>query len=138
MDANVVWKNGMTFDGVAESGFHVNMDTSIESGGSNSGLRPMELLLIALGGCTSMDVVPIMKKKRQEVHGFEIKLHGDRAEEHPHVYTDITVEYIVTGHNIDPAAVARSIELSETKYCSVMAMLKKSANITTKYTIIEG
>jgi putative redox protein len=138
MDAKVTWAGGMTFDGVADSGFQVKMDTSVESGGSNSGVRPMELVLIALGGCTSMDVVPILKKKRQEVNAFEIRIHGDRAEEHPHVYTHITLEYVVTGHNIDQAAVERAIELSETKYCSVMAMLRKSTELTTRYTIIEG
>jgi putative redox protein len=138
MDAKVTWAGGMTFDGVADSGFQVKMDTSVESGGSNSGVRPMELVLIALGGCTSMDVVPILKKKRQEVNAFEIRIHGDRAEEHPHVYTHITLEYVVTGHNIDQAAVERAIELSETKYCSVNAMLKKTANITTKVTLKEA
>lgn len=138
MDAKVTWKSGMTFEGIANSGFPVGMDTSVESGGSNSAARPMELVLIALGGCTAMDVVPILHKKKQEVHAFEIRIHGDRAPEHPHVYTDITLEYIVTGHNIDPAAVERAIELSETKYCSVNAMLEKSARVNTKYTIIEG
>jgi putative redox protein len=138
MDAKVTWKNGMVFDGVANSGFPVTMDTSVQSGGSGSGVSPMELVLIALGGCTSMDVVPILQKKRQEVHAFEIRVHGDRAQEHPHVYTDITLEYVVTGHNVDPAAVERAIELSETKYCSVSAMLQKSVRVTTKYTIIEG
>lgn len=138
MDATVTWKDGLTFDGVANSGFHINMDTSVDSGGSNSAVRPMELVLIAMGGCTAMDVVPILQKKRQEVHAFEIRLHGNRAAEHPHVYTDITLEYVVTGHNVDPAAVERAIELSETKYCSVSAMLQKSTKVTTKYTIIEG
>jgi len=85
-----------------------------------------------------MDVIPILAKKRQEVTAFEIRVHGDRAQEHPHVYTDITLEYVVTGHHIDPAAVARAIELSETKYCSVSAMLQKAAKVTTKYTIIEA
>ena len=138
MDATVTWKSGMNFDGVAESGFHVNMDTSVDNGGSDQGVRPMELVLIALGGCTSMDVISILAKKRQEVTAFEIRLHGDRAQEHPHVYTDITLEYVVTGHHVDPAAVARAIELSETKYCSVSAMLQKAAKVTTKYTIIEA
>ena len=138
MDATVTWKDGMVFDGVANSGYHVTMDTNKEVGGSDSAVRPMELILIALGGCTAMDVVPILAKKRQEVTAFEIRIHGDRAQEHPHVYTEITLEYVVTGHNIDPAAVARAIELSETKYCSVSAMLQKAAKVNTKYTIIEA
>lgn len=138
MDAKVTWKNGLTFEGVANSGFPVTMDTSVDNGGSNSAVRPMELVLIALGGCTAMDVVPILQKKRQEVHAFEIRIHGDQAQEHPHVYTDITLEYVVTGHNVDPVAVERAIELSESKYCSVSGMLQKSVRVTTKYTIIEG
>ena len=85
-----------------------------------------------------MDVISILEKKQQKVTGFEIKLHGDRAETHPKVYTDITVEYIVTGTNLDPEAVNRAVELSETKYCSVNAMLRKTANITTKVTIKEA
>ena len=138
MDAKVTWKSGMTFEGTPSSGFSVVMGTSVESGGANDGIRPMEMILVGMGGCTAMDVVPILLKKRQEVHGLEIRLHGDRASEHPHVFTDITMEYIVTGHNVDPVAVARAIELSETKYCSVSAMLQKSVKVTTKYTVIEG
>ena len=90
------------------------------------------------GGCTAMDVVPSLQRSRQEVHDLEIRLHAERACEHPHVFTEITMEYVVTGHNVDPVAVARAIELSETKYCSVSAMLQKSAKVTTKYTVIEG
>jgi len=138
MDAHVVWKSGMSFEGTPSSGFPVWMDTSEEYGGTNNGIRPMEMVLVGLGGCTAMDVVPILKKKRQDVTGFEIRVHGERAEEHPHVFTEITLEYVVTGHNIDPAAVERAIELSETKYCSVSAMLQKSVKIITKYTILEG
>jgi putative redox protein len=138
MDAKVTWKNGMSFTGVANSGFVVPMGTSVEHGGANDGSSPMELVLIALGGCTAFDVISILKKKQQDVTAFEIRVHGDRATEHPMVYTDITLEYVVTGHNVDPMAVDRAIELSEGKYCSVSAMLGKAANITVKSTILEA
>jgi putative redox protein len=98
----------------------------------------MEMILIALGGCTAFDVVSILQKKRQDVTDFEILVHGDRTEEHPKVYTDITLEYVVTGHGLDPEAVDRAVELSETKYCSVSAMLRKAANITIKTTVKEA
>ena len=90
---------------------------------------------MGLGGCTAMDVISILAKKRQEVTSFEIKLHGDRVTEHPKVFTDITIEYIVKGKNIDPEAVARAVELSENKYCPGMAMLRKAANIKTSYRV---
>lgn len=137
MDAKVTWKGNMSFEGVAESGHVVPMGTAVEHGGADDGASPMELVLLALGGCTSMDVVPILKKKQQDVTAFEIRIHGDRAADYPKVYTNITLEYVVTGHHIDPEAVRRAIELSETKYCSVSAMLSKAANITIKTTILE-
>jgi putative redox protein len=138
MDAKVTWKNGLSFTGETGSGFTIPLGTSVEHGGDGSGPGPMEVVLMALGGCTGLDVISILEKKQQQVTGFEIKLHGDRAETHPKVYTDITVEYIVTGTNLDPVAVNRAVELSETKYCSVNAMLRKTANITTKVTIKEA
>ena len=138
MDAKVTWKNGLSFTGVANSGFVVPMGTSVEHGGANDGSGPMELVLIALGGCTAFDVISILKKKQQDVTAFEIRVHGDRAAEHPMVFTDITLEYVVTGHNVDPVAVDRAIELSEGKYCSVSAMLGKAANITVKSTVLEA
>jgi len=138
MDAKVTWKNGLLFTGETGSGFTIPLGTSVEHGGDGSGPGPMEVVLMALGGCTGLDVISILEKKQQKVTGFEIKLHGDRAETHPKVYTDITVEYIVTGTNLDPEAVKRAVELSETKYCSVNAMLRKTANITTKVIIKEA
>jgi len=137
MDAKVTWKKGLSFTGVADSGFDIPLGTSVEHGGAGDGTSPMELILVGLGGCTGMDVISILEKKRQDVTHFEIKVHGDRSVEHPKVYKQITVEYIVTGHAIDPEAVKRAVELSETKYCSVSAMLSKSAEIKNKITIIE-
>lgn len=126
----------MAFDGLSGSGFHIPLDTAPESGGENQGSRPMELFLVGLAGCTAMDVISILQKKRQQVTGFEVKVHGERAEEHPRVITDITIEYVVKGKNIDPAAVERAIELSETRYCPANAMLSKTAKIEHKITII--
>lgn len=138
MDAKVTWKSGLSFTGTADSGFDVPLGVPADHGGEDDGTSPMELVLIALGGCTGMDVISILKKKQQDVTRFEIALHGDRATDHPKVYTDITIEYIVTGHNIDPEAVKRAVELSEGKYCSVNGMLKKSVNVQTKCTVKEG
>jgi len=98
----------------------------------------MQLLLLGVGGCTGLDVISILKKKQQEVTGLEIKVHGDRVMDHPRIFNHIEVEYIITGHNIDPAAVQRAVELSETKYCSAQAMLSKAAQITHKITILEA
>jgi putative redox protein len=135
MDVKVNWKGKLAFDGMVGRGLQLPLDTSIESGGEDQGFRPMELLLLGLAGCTGMDVISILQKKRQEVSAFEIRVHGDRAEEHPKVFTHIVIEYIVTGKNIDPAAVARAVELSETRYCSASAMLRKAAQIEHKITI---
>jgi putative redox protein len=137
MDAKVDWKQGLSFEGTADSGFSLPLGTSKQEGGQEDGFRPMELLLIGLAGCTSMDVISIMKKKQQIVTKFEVKVHGDRAQEHPKVFTHIEIEYILTGKNLDPAAASRSVELSETKYCSAMATLKKAVNISTRITIKE-
>lgn len=104
----------------------VTLDASDRAGGYNDGFRPMELLLVGLAGCAAMNVLAILRKKRQDVTDYEVRVHGVRAEEHPMVFTTIDVEHIVTGHDIEPAAVARAIELSETRYCGAGAMLGRS------------
>jgi putative redox protein len=103
----------------------------------DTGPRPIRLLLIGLCGCTGMDVVSILQKKRQPFTGLQVKATAERAEEHPRVYTQIHLEFVVTGEGVDPAAVERSIELSHTKYCSASAMLGETAEITTSYRIVE-
>lgn len=138
MEGSVVWKGKMGFTGKAGSGFSLPLDTSVETGGDDQGFRPLELLLVGLAGCTSMDVISILQKKQQQVTGFEVKVNGERATDHPKVFTQIEVEYIVTGANINPAAVERAVELSETKYCSAYAMLSKAVKIGHKVTILEG
>ncbi len=139
MEAKVTWQKKMSFVGkAAGSGFTLPLDTVVEQGGDNAGFRPMELILLGLAACTAMDVISILEKKRQQVTGFEVQAHGERAETHPKVFTHIIVEYVVTGVNIDPAAVARSVELSETKYCSAYGMLSKTVNIEHTITILEA
>ena len=96
---------------------------------------PMELLLIALGGCTGADVVGILEKKRQRVTGYEIEVRAERRAEHPRIYTKIEVVHRVRGHNVDPKAVEHAVELSETKYCSVSAMLGASTELSMRYEI---
>ncbi len=127
----------MTFFGTADSGYTIQMDADPSVGGDDSGFRPMELLLTGLGGCTAMDVISILRKKRQDVTGFEVKLDARRAKDHPHVFTHITVHYVVRGRNVDPKAIARAIELSETKYCPAQAMLDKVATIDHTFEVIE-
>ena len=139
MEARVNWKEGLAFDGLGgSSGLTMPLDTSVESGGSNSGFRPMELLLVGLAGCTGMVVISILQKKKQDVTDFEVRVHGDRAEDHPKIFTHILIDFIVTGNNVDRAAVDRAVELSSTKYCSAQAMLGKAANIETRITIKEA
>ena len=135
MGATVTWKGKMAFDGQASSGFHLPLDTSKEQGGEESGFRPMELLLVGLAGCTSMDVISILQKKQQYVTAFEVSVNGERATEHPRVFTHIVINYKVAGKNIDPAAVERAVELSETKYCSAINTLNKAAVIEHNITI---
>lgn len=137
MDAALTWQGGLKFIATADSQHEIILDTDPSVGGSDQGTRPMELILEGLAGCTAMDVISILRKKRQNVTGFQIRIHGDRADSHPKVFTDFELEYIVRGVGIDPQAVERAIQLSVENYCSVHAMLEKAAHITTKYTIIE-
>lgn len=137
MDAKVIWKEKMSFEGTADSDFKVTLGTIPEVGGDNDGFRPMELLAIGLAGCTAMNVISILNKKKQDVHDFEVRVHADRAEEHPKVFTHLTIEYVVSGKNVDRAAVERAVELSETKYCSAQAMFKKVAPIDLVITLNE-
>lgn len=125
---------GMKMEAFTPSGHTVVMDAAPDVGGTNQGPRPMELVLVALAGCTAMDVLSILRKKRQPLEGFAMEIRGERAPEHPKVYTDIDLLYIVKG-NVDPQAVVRAIELSATKYCSVSAMLRKTARIRYRYRI---
>jgi putative redox protein len=128
----------MRFDVTSGTGHTIALDVSEFDGGANEGPTPMELLLMALAGCTGMDVISILRKKRQEVTAYEIRVSGTRAEKPPRVYVDVTVEHIVTGRHVDPQAVRRAVELSETTYCGVSKTLEKTARITTSFQVLEA
>ncbi len=139
MDATVVWKKGLAFTGTGHtSNQTLTLDADPKAGGENEGFRPTELLLVGLAGCTAMDVISILSKKRQQVSAFEVKAHGERAETDPKRFTSFLVEYVVTGKAVDPAAVERAVELSERKYCSVMATLRAAGPVERKITIREA
>jgi putative redox protein len=135
MDAKVIWKSRMSFDGSSDSGFVVPLGASPEVGGDDDGFRPMELIAIGLAGCTAMDVISILEKKKQIVTGFEVIVHAIQSTEHPKVFTSIEIEYLVHGKAIDRSAVERAVDLSESKYCPAQAMLGKAVPITHKITI---
>ena len=105
MDASVRWHGGLSFSGAAETGFDVPLGAAPEVGGANDGFRPMELMAVSLAGCTAMDVISVLRKKRQEVTAFEVRVKAQRAEEHPKVFTGATIEYEVTGRGVQEAAV---------------------------------
>ncbi|HBO83998.1 MAG TPA: osmotically inducible protein OsmC [Deltaproteobacteria bacterium] len=137
IEAKVTYVDGLQFVGEAESGHAIVMDGDAGVGGRNTGLRPTELLLIGLGGCSGMDIVSTLKKKKQEINGVEIKVKGENAENYPKKFTDIDIEFIVRGRNVSEAAVKRAVELSMGKYCSVKATVEGSAKVTWSYKIIE-
>ena len=135
VSAKVTYVKGMQFVGDSSSGHAVVMDSDSSAGGHDTGPRPMEMLLIGAGGCSGMDVISILKKKRQHVTGFEIQVKGKKAEDFPKKFTEITLEFIIRGKNISEEAVKRSIELSMNKYCSVKATLEGTAKIKYSYKI---
>jgi putative redox protein len=137
MDAKVVWQGRMSFNGTADSGFIVPLGTDPSVGGDNDGARPMELFAIGLAGCTAMDVISILQKKRMDVTDFEVTAHIERASEQPKAFTHAVLEYIVSGHAVEEAAVIRAIELSATRYCPAQAMLGKAFPIEMNYQIYE-
>ena len=130
MNATLRWEGGMRFGGIAESGGQLTLDARAEHGGTGQGPSPMETLLLALAGCTGMDVVSVLGKMRAPFAGLEIRVSGDRRDEHPRVFTHIRLEYIFRGTGLKPEQVSRAVELSQTKYCSVSAMVRASAELT--------
>lgn len=126
---------GLTLVAKSESNHWVMMDGPEIFGGSEAASRPKELLLMALGGCTASDVIPILRKKRVPFERVEVRLSGNIREEHPQIFTDIHIEYVIYGENIDLADVARAIELSTTKYCSISAMLQASVHLSHSFKI---
>ena len=138
MNAKVRWQEGLTFTGTADSGFALPLGADQEVGGADDGFRPMELMAVSLAGCTGMDVISILRKKRQEVTAFEVSVTAQRAEEHPKVFTRARIEYEVTGHDIQETALRRSIELSAQRYCPAQGMLARVMPMKLDYRIYEG
>jgi len=135
--ATIKWLDGVSFEGVSESGHSVVMDGAPESGGKNLGMRPMEMLLLGLGGCTSYDVVTILKKSRQDVKDCSAEITAERAENIPKVFTKIHIHFILEGNDLDVSVVERAINLSATKYCSASIMLENSVTITHDFEIVK-
>ena len=138
MKARIQWAGEAGFIAEADSGHKVFIDGPPEYGGRNQGPRPMELVLMGMGGCAAFDVVHILRKSRQEISDCVAEIDAERAESEPKVFTRIHVHFIVTGKGLDPKKVAHAIELSATKYCSASIMLGKTAKITHDYQIIEA
>lgn len=136
--ATMRFAGGNKFTARSGSGHEITMDTSVDDGGENTGPSPMELPLMALLGCTGMDIISILHKMRQDVTDYTASAHGIRAEAHPKVFVAIEVEHVVTGNGLAPDSVRRAVELSATRYCSVGGMLQLSATITYKVTVVDA
>ena len=136
MKARIKWAENAMFIGESGSGHAVVMDGPEEHGGRNLGIRPMEMMLLGMGGCTSFDVMLILKRSRQDVVDCVAELEAERAETDPKVFTKIHVHFIVTGRDLSEKRVARAVELSAEKYCSASIMLSKTVDITHDYEIV--
>jgi putative redox protein len=135
--AKITWTDGMQFVGEAGSGHAIVLDGRESVGGRNTGLRPMELLLVGLAGCTAMDIVHILRRKRQDVTDLQVNVEAERAGEHPRVFTTIELRYVVSGRDLSPKAVKDSIALSQEKYCSASAMLGAMAEVSYSFEIVQ-
>lgn len=138
MKARIKWVENVCFMGESETGHAVILDGAPEAGGRNLGMRPMEMLLIGMGACTSFDVVTILKKARQPIVDCVAEIEAERAEEVPKVFTRIHVHFVVTGTDLNAGQVERAVKLSAEKYCSASIMLGKSVDITHDYEIVEA
>ena len=134
--ASVRWVDGLVFETQTESGHRGYLDSFPEKGQTSKGPTPMELILVAVAGCTGMDIVDILRKKRLNIKGLEVQVTGTRAETYPMVYTELDVVYSVRGKDIPASAVEQAVKLSEEKYCSVGIMIGKVAKINSRYEII--
>jgi len=137
MNLSVNWVDGMLMVGKSHSGHSITMDGPIEIGGENLGVRPMEMLLLGVAGCTMIDVVTTLKKMRQNLSHCETKISAKRANEHPKVFTDIHIQFIIRGKDLDSKKVDKAITLSAEKYCSASIMLGKTAKITHAFEVLE-
>jgi putative redox protein len=137
MNISVNWVDGLLMVGKSDSGHTITMDGPPESGGENLGVRPMEMLLLGVAGCTMIDVVTTLKKMRQDLSHCETKINAERATDHPKVFTDIHIQFIVKGKDLDSKKVDKAITLSAEKYCSASIMLGETATITHDFKVIE-
>ena len=138
MKARVKWLDNMSFVGESGSGHSVVMDGPPESGGRNLGVRPMEMLLLGLGGCASFDVVLILQKSKQQIIDCEVQIEAARADKEPKVFTRIHLHFVVTGRGVSAEKVERAIKLSAEKYCSASIMLAQMAEVTHDFELIEA
>ena len=137
MNISVNWVDGMLMVGKSDSGHSITMDGPPEIGGENLGVRPMEMLLLGVAGCTMIDVVSTLKKMRQDLTQCETKVNAERANDHPKVFTDIHIQFVIKGKDLDQNKVEKAITLSAEKYCSASIMLGKTASITHDFEIVE-
>ncbi len=137
MKSKIKFVENMQFVGTADSGHAVVMDAPQSVGGKNTGSKPSEILLMAFGGCSGMDVISILRKKKQDVGNFEINVSGETTESHPKMFTSMHIEYIVSGRDISEDAVKRAVELSLERYCMVGSTLSKAVKITHSYKVIQ-
>jgi len=137
MNISVNWVDGLLMVGKSDSGHTITMDGPPESGGENLGVRPMEMLLLGVAGCTMIDIVTTLKKMRQDLSHLETKINAERATDHPKVFTDIHIQFILKGQNLDEKKVDKAITLSADKYCSASIMLGETATITHDFEVIE-
>ena len=137
MNISVNWVDGLLMVGKSDSGHTITMDGPPESGGENLGVRPMEILLLGVAGCTMIDVVTTLKKMRQDLSHLETKINAERATDHPKVFTDIHIQFILKGQNLDEKKVDKAITLSAEKYCSASIMLGETATITHDFEVVE-
>jgi putative redox protein len=137
VNATVKMVEGLQIVGYADSGHGIVIDTTPEGGGLGKGTSPMELVLIALASCSAMDVISILKKKREKLTGLEVRISGDRAETDPRVYTAVRIHYIFEGKGLSEIACRKAIDLSQEKYCSVLGMVSKTAQVESDWEIRE-
>ncbi|MDC9726268.1 MAG: OsmC family protein [Candidatus Thioglobus sp.] len=135
MNTTVKWIDGMMMVGESASGHAIVMDGPEELGGNNLGVRPMEMLLIGMGGCTTVDVVSTLKKMREVVDDCRVEISAERADEHPKVFTKIHLHFVISGNNLNEKKIAKAVSLSADKYCSASIMLGKMADVTHDFSI---
>ena len=136
MDVSAKLVGGMRFDVETGSGATIQLDMASGEGGEGAGAQPMEMLLVGLAGCAGMSNLLILRNRKQDVRDYQIRIHGTRAGSHPQVFTEITVEHVITGREIKPEVVERAILLTEQKFCGASVMLEKTAHISHTYRLV--